>query len=117
MWQVPHFWLLLLDFGKDYEKAGFPSLTRIFSAAQLRRILFAWTFATAVACLILPLFGLVTSSAVRVGFLVAGFWLVWRTGRSLIAQNSSLSFLPPFHAINVYMISVILLFSLDHLFR
>jgi protoheme IX farnesyltransferase len=117
MWQVPHFWLLLLDFGKDYEKSGFPSLTRIFSPAQLRRILFAWIFATAVACLILPLFGLVTSSAVRVGFLVAGFWLVWRAARSLIAKNSSLSFLPPFHAINVYMISVILLFSLDHLFR
>jgi protoheme IX farnesyltransferase len=117
MWQITHFWLLLLDFGKDYEKAGFPSLTRIFSPAQLRRILFAWIFATAVACLILPLFGLVTSSAVRVGFLVAGFWLVWRTARSLMAQNSSLSFLPPFHAINAYMISVILLLSLDHLFR
>ena len=117
MWQITHFWLLLLDFGKEYEKAGLPSLTRIFSPTQLRRILFAWVFATAVACLILPLFGLVTSYAVRVGCLIAGFWLVLRTARSLIAQNSSLSFLPPFHTINVYMISVILLFSLDHLFR
>jgi len=117
MWQVPHFWLLLLDFGKDYEKAGFPSLTRIFTAVQLRRILFAWIFATAVACLILPLFGLVTSSAVWVGFFVAGFWLVWKAARSLIGQDSSLSFLPPFHAINVYMVSVILLFSLDYFFR
>ena len=42
IWQIPHFWLLLLDFGKDYEKAGFPSLTRIFTPAQLRRILFSW---------------------------------------------------------------------------
>ena len=117
MWQITHFWLLLLDFGEEYEKAGLPSLTRIFSPTQLRRILFAWVFATAVACLILPLFGLVTSYAVRVGCLIAGFWLVLRTARSLIAQNSSLSFLPPFHTINVYMISVILLFSLDHLFR
>jgi protoheme IX farnesyltransferase len=117
MWQVPHFWLLILDFGKDYERAGFPSLTRIFSMAQLRRILFIWILATAVACLILPLFGLVTSYAVRVGFLIAGFLLVWKATRSLIAQNTGLSFLPPFHAINAYMISVTLLFSLDHLFR
>jgi protoheme IX farnesyltransferase len=116
MWQVPHFWLLLLDFGKDYEKAGLPSVTRIFSPAQLRRILFAWIFAMAVACLILPLFGLVTSYAVRAGFLVAGFWLVWKAARSLIAQDSSRSFVPPFQAINAYMISVLLLFSLDHLF-
>jgi protoheme IX farnesyltransferase len=117
IWQIPHFWLLLLDFGKDYEKAGFPSLTRIFTAAQLRRILFAWVFATAVTCLILPLFGLVTSHAVQVGFLVAGFGLVWRAARFLITQDSKLSFSSPFHAINAYMISVILLFSLDHLFR
>jgi protoheme IX farnesyltransferase len=117
MWQVPHFWLLLLDFGKDYERAGFPSLTRIFSTVQLRRILFVWISATAAASLMIPLFGLVTSYAVRVGFLVVGFWLVWRAARSLIAQNSGLSFLPPFHAINAYMISVMLLISLDHLFR
>lgn len=37
IWQVPHFWLLLLNSGRDYEKAGLPSLTRIFSSAQIGR--------------------------------------------------------------------------------
>ena len=29
MWQIPHFLLLLLKFGSDYEKAGLPSLIKI----------------------------------------------------------------------------------------
>ena len=35
MWQIPHFWFHLLDFGKDYEAAGLPSMTRVFSEKQL----------------------------------------------------------------------------------
>ena len=27
VWQVPHFWLLLMRIGGDYERAGLPSLT------------------------------------------------------------------------------------------
>ena len=34
IWQIPHFWLLLFIFGKDYEKAGLPSLTKIFNLDQ-----------------------------------------------------------------------------------
>ena len=115
IWQIPHFWLLLLDFGKDYEKAGFPSLNRIFTAAQLRRILFAWIFATAVTCLILPLFGLVTSYAVRVGFLAAGFWLVWKAFMLLRSHHSEFSLRLTFNSINAYVLLVMFLLTLDHL--
>jgi hypothetical protein len=36
--QIPHFWLLLLKYGKQYEKAGLPSLTSFFSDRQISRI-------------------------------------------------------------------------------
>lgn len=115
IWQIPHFWLLLLDFGKDYEKAGFPSLTRIFTAAQLRRILFAWVFATAVTCLILPLFGLVNFYGVRMGFLVAGFWLVWKAFMLLRSHHSEFSLRLTFNSINAYVLLVMFLLTMDHL--
>jgi heme o synthase len=35
IWQAPHFWLLLFIFGKEYEEAGLPALTRLFSRRQL----------------------------------------------------------------------------------
>jgi protoheme IX farnesyltransferase len=115
MWQVPHFWLLLLDFGKDYEKAGLPSLTRIFSTAQLRRILFVWIFATAVACLILPLFGLVNSSVAQMSLLIAEIWLVWKAFMLLRSHHSEFSLRLLFNSINAYVLLVMFLLTLDHL--
>jgi protoheme IX farnesyltransferase len=115
IWQIPHFWLLLLNFGEDYEKAGFPSLTRIFTPAQLRRITFTWVFATAVACLVIPLFRLVTSQAVRVGFLIAAFWLVWKAFTLLRSPPPEFSLRPTFNSINAYVLLVMLLLTLEHL--
>jgi protoheme IX farnesyltransferase len=115
IWQIPHFWLLLLNYGRDYEKAGFPSLTRIFTPAQLRRITFTWVFATAVACLIIPLFGMVKLYAVQMGFLVAGVGLVWKAFMLLRDCHSEFSLRLTFNFINVYVLLVMSLLALDHL--
>jgi protoheme IX farnesyltransferase len=115
IWQVPHFWLLLLNFEKDYEKAGFPSLTRIFNSAQLTRITFMWIFATAAACMMIPLFGIVESHAIHGGLLAAAFWLIWKSLRLLTSRGRK-SFLPfTFKMINSYALVVMILLVLDHL--
>ena len=44
--QIPHFWLLLLMFGKEYSLAGFPSLNSVFSDNQIKRLSFTWILAT-----------------------------------------------------------------------
>jgi protoheme IX farnesyltransferase len=117
MWQVPHFWLLLLNFGKDYENAGFPSLTQIFTSAQLRRITFMWIFATAVTCVVIPLFGVVESYEINGSLFAAGFWLVWKTSRNLTDQKREFPFRFNFKVINTYVLLVIFLFTLDKLFH
>jgi protoheme IX farnesyltransferase len=116
-WQVPHFWLLLLDRGKDYEKAGFPSLTRIFTPMQLGRITFVWIFATAVICLIIPLFGLVTSHVIIGSLFVTGFWMVWKTSRILTTRSQGLPFRSNFKALNTYILIVIFLLAMDKLMQ
>ncbi len=115
MWQVPHFWLLLLNFGKDYENAGFPSLTRVFAPAQLKRITFMWIFATAVTCVILPLFGAVDSQVINGSLFVAGSWLVWKTSRTLIAKSRESPFQFNFKVINSYVLFVMVLITFDKL--
>jgi protoheme IX farnesyltransferase len=117
IWQVPHFWLLLLRKGRDYEKAGLPSLTKIFSSTQLSKMTFIWIFATATACMMIPLFGIVESHAVQGGLSVAAFWLMWKSLRLLTGNPHPLSSPSTFKAINFYAVLVILLITLDHLFH
>lgn len=56
MWQVPHFWLLLLAHADEYRRAGFPVLTERFQPGRLVRVTAAWTLAAAVTGLVLPLY-------------------------------------------------------------
>jgi heme o synthase len=117
IWQVPHFWLLLLNFGREYEKAGLPSLTRIFTSAQLSRITFIWIFATAAACMMIPLFGIVESHTTQGGLLVAAFWLMWKSLRLLTAKGRKFSLPFTFKTVNSYAVVVMILLTLDNLFH
>ena len=58
MGQIPHFWLLLLKLGKQYESAGLPSLTQLLTDEQIKRLTFVWIAATAISAIVLPLYGL-----------------------------------------------------------
>ena len=117
IWQVPHFWLLLLNFGREYEKAGLPSLTRIFTSAQLSRITFIWIFATAAACMMIPLFGIVKSHTIQGGLWVAAFWLMWKSLRLLPAKGRQFSLPFTFKTVNSYAVVVMILLTLDNLFH
>ncbi len=54
--QVPHFLFLVLKYGKQYENAGYKSLTAIYSDERIRRMTFIWTLATGLSAIALPLF-------------------------------------------------------------
>ncbi len=58
MWQIPHFWLLMLKYGDEYRLAGFPVMTDIFSIRQFRNIILAWMIGATGTSVFLVLSGL-----------------------------------------------------------
>lgn len=68
--QIPHFWLLLLKYGKQYEKAGLPSLTSFFSYRQISRISVAWIAATLAASGLLPAYGLISNPVLLYAYML-----------------------------------------------
>jgi protoheme IX farnesyltransferase len=42
LWQVPHFWLVLLNFKKDYLRSRLPNLLKQFRENSLKRFLVTW---------------------------------------------------------------------------
>ena len=115
MWQVPHFWLLLFRFGADYQQAGLPSLTEIFSARQLARLTGIWMLVTAASSQLLPLFFLTYSRWLIPGIAVTGLWLAWHAFKLFRRPPESL--LPVFRAINIYALLVMALLIADALLQ
>jgi protoheme IX farnesyltransferase len=58
MWQLPHFWLLIVRYGKEYEAAGFSTLKRYLDDHQIKRLIFFWMAVSSVFLLTAPLFGI-----------------------------------------------------------
>lgn len=117
IWQIPHFWLLLLVLTKDYEKAGFPTLSKFFSEEQLSRITFMWITATVVTSFLIPLFGVVKNPLIIVPILIAGIWLTFHASRLLKNSMGKKIFRFAFRDINLWAIIVVILLSLDQLIK
>jgi heme o synthase len=115
IWQVPHFWLLLLKFGKEYEKAGFPSITSIYTDNQIKNTTFIWTMATAVTALMLPVFGIVNSNVIAVGMLIAVIWLVVVFSKLLRRSEEKFNARYYFMKINYFVLFIIIFLAVDSL--
>jgi heme o synthase len=116
LWQIPHFWLLLLRSTAQYAKAGLPTLTSIIPQRLLARITLLWIAAAAVASLAMPLFGIVRSPYAYTPLLVLALW-VFLSGHGIIIKGSAATaLLPAFRRMNIFILLFMLLAVLDSLF-
>lgn len=115
IWQIPHFWLLLMLFSKDYEKAGFPTLTNVFNNDQLSRITFIWIAALSASCLLIPVFDISSSIFTTLVMLALGIWLVWDSKEILNEAIEKIVFKKAFLKINLYVLAVVFVLSFDKL--
>jgi heme o synthase len=109
MWQVPHFSLLVMKNGDEYERAGFPTLAGIFSPAQLARASFVWIAATAASALLIPVFGVSESPWVGIALAIAGATLCACEWRYLWRR----AFARAFYAMSSYAVFVVAIVIAD----
>ncbi len=122
VWQIPHFWLLLLHYGKEYEAAGYPSLTAHFAPMQIARLVFVWTVATAFVGLLMPFFAAVQTPFVAFILVAFGVWVSGRTLRTIgrfgfQRASGTPDFKTAFIDINLYALGVMLAVVIDALIR
>jgi len=112
LWQVPHFWLLLLGATEDYRRGGFALPTTDLSLAQLRRITFVWILGTATLAILLPLFGVLQHTGAFLLLAIAAGWLAWRVLRGLFFGEHSRR---AFAAINIFALTTLVLIIVDRM--
>lgn len=116
IWQIPHFWLLLMVLDKDYQKAGFPTLTQIFNQQQLGRITFIWIIATGVTGLLIPLFQISQNEFINYSLFFAALWLAFKSINLLQQTQENTAFRFAFRSINYFALFVVVIVSIDKLF-
>ena len=117
VWQVPHFYLLVMKYGEQYEKAGIPSLTGQYSERIIRLMIFLWILTTAIASLFLYLFGVIESTVSAVIIFGSSLWLLISFFIPVVNQKKSFEPFRYFMRINFYVLLVIILLNLDNLFE
>lgn len=115
IWQIPHFWLLMLKYGKEYEDAGFKTINQAVNEGHLKLVIFAWVIATSFSSIIVPLF--------LVNISLPFFLIIFALNLGFIAVFTKLSFgnvaelnfRKSFVSINLYMMIFMILLIVFHL--
>ena len=84
--QIPHFWLLLMMFGEQYQLAGLPSLNQIFNESQIKRITFTWVLTT-IASALLVIFFVLTNKVLIFLLLFYTFYLLFSLSIAVLVQK------------------------------
>lgn len=114
--QIPHFWLILLRHGKDYETAGFPSVARFFSQQQISRLTFIWTSITAIAATGLWIFGIIQLPVAGWILLLTSLGIIFAF-RHLLQAEKPVKVNRAFMLMNMYFLGVMILIMADATFR
>lgn len=118
VWQIPHFWILLLVYGDDYAKAGYPTLTNVMSRSQLMNITFSWILLTIAVGLSFNFFGILNHFASSVLLIVICIWMFFESVRfRKYAGGDNKVYKGMFMRINIFVLLVITLLSLDKLVK
>jgi protoheme IX farnesyltransferase len=79
IWQIPHFWLLVLMYHEDYKRANFPTMIEVLGGESLARITYIWILFTIISALmVVPFF--MPKNTVFLGFiLVHSIFLLYKS--------------------------------------
>jgi len=114
LWQIPHFWLLMLHRANEYHQARLPVISMVGNRSRFRRIVAIWILAVAAGGMVFPLLMRLNSPeiarwamvAVSMGLAVLAFLFF------LVAETSNRHIRRTFSAMNGYIFLMLLALSL-----
>jgi len=108
IWQVPHFWLLMMIYGKEYTTAGMPSITEKFSRKKLARINFTMNTVLGFSSYFLIMFDVINTTAGIIVLVASFLFLINSTKVLLNKEISDRTIKRTFMFLNAYVFLVVL---------
>ena len=112
IWQVPHYWLLVMLFHGDYKDAGYPTAMRLFGQASLQRLTFVWlVFTIQAGVFLVAVFEPYTTTIILSSMI--GIW-AFISSLELLKESFKLSNARSvFWKINAAFLAIIVVLSID----
>jgi heme o synthase len=111
--QIPHFWLLIMKYGEEYKAAGIPSLTNIFSIAQISWLTFIWVGLSVIAAIFLCYFEIIHTLPVISVLLSASAFIIWKFSELLNSSHENINFTRYSVLLNLYFLLILILLISD----
>lgn len=99
LWQIPHFWLLLIRYRKEYQAAGFRTISDYLNEKQIKYLIFIWVLLSLICLILFSRFtGLLTNSfsilliILNISFLIFFFRLLFISKGSNHQRNAFILF-------------------------
>jgi protoheme IX farnesyltransferase len=113
--QIPHFWLLITKYGEEYKEAGIPSLTAIFTRAQINRLTFAWVVFSVIAALFLCYFEIIRNLPFILALMAASVALILLFSGLLKNQAEETDYKKYSRFLDFYFLLILLLLITDRI--
>jgi protoheme IX farnesyltransferase len=113
--QIPHFWLLILNYGEEYKQAGLPSLTNIFNRTQIKRLTFSWVVSSVIAVLFLCYFEIIQNPMIIAILIVVSIFMIWQFIDLLRIHSENYNFKRYSFVLDAYFLLVLLLLISDRI--
>jgi protoheme IX farnesyltransferase len=113
IWQIPHFWLLLLVHGKDFAKGGFPVLTDKVSRKGIAVITFSMLVVTVLFSAMIPFFNILNFYASYILLIGFSVFMIYIAFGFLKSDLSKKEIMKAFIGINIFTLCFITLLILD----
>jgi heme o synthase len=113
VWQIPHFWLLLLVYGGDFEKGGFPVMTNKIKEKSIVVITFTMLVVTVLISTTIPFFNILNYGVSYFLLLCFSVLMIFAAYRFLKSDLSRKEIMRAFIGINIYTLCFIIMIISD----
>ena len=115
IWQIPHFWLLFILYGKEYQSAGFPVPENLLSGNKFKGIIFKLNIITICMTIILAFSGIMHSGIGVVILISLSYVLLYNSIEFLKSDTNRKNTVKMFVKINMHTLLLIIFLSFDKL--
>lgn len=113
LWQLPHFWLIIVKHRSDYHKAGFKTFPRQMTEKQIKNLIFVWTLLTTAFLVFFILAGLAFNKYLTAVLIPVNALFIYLFYRMLYVWSGSKATRGAFILMNSFGLLVMVLFILN----